>query len=582
MKKTDIPAVKTPDRVLSYFAKEKSVLSVVTVTGLLYNIGMAAGPYFEGKLAQCLYDIITKAARPSAMLKLALLYVAVILLVQAARALKRYYVRIFANDISRIMRHVLYHSLVHKTEKQLGQETLGSLLTKAISDVDACAEGMRKVTTEIFDTGVVMIVYLVMLAVYDWRLTLLSILFTPLAYLIAERLKKQVSSANAAYRESASLLNQMTMDRVSHAVTYRLFGREDNRNEAYETQLTDYEAKSARANIFEGSLTPVYDAFAMTGTVMILYFGSKNVLGTGWTSWDIAGFTTFLACFTKLAVKTSHAAKLFNAVQKARVSWKRIQPLLTPVREPEEPDSPVEPLTLTFRKVTCGYQNDTVLSNLSFTARPGEIIGITGVVASGKSMLGKVLLGQVPYTGSIFLGDTDFAPLSDREKVSYITYMGHEPELLSAPISENVSLGDNTDIDKWLSAVCLDRDLAQMRDGSDTSVGASGTELSGGQQARLALARTLAHARSVLVLDDPFAAVDRATETEILKNLRRLMPDRVILLISHRLYHFPEFDHVLFLHDGTAEFSDHAELMKTRPDYANLYDIQRNGGDLDE
>ena len=581
MKKREIAGVRVPDRLSSYFAQEKLVLAVITVTGLLYNIGMAAGPYFEGQLAQYLYDIIKGLKNPPAMLKLAAVYVIVILCVQVSRALKRYYVRIFANDISRSMRHTLYSALVHLKEKQLEEEKLGSLMTKAIADVDACAEGMRKFTTEIFDTGVVMVVYVVMLALLDWRLTILSVLFTPAAYVIADRLKKQVSSANAAYKESASALNQMTMDRVGNAVTYRLFGRENNRNGAYEELLADYEKKSARANIFEGSLTPVYDAVAMIGTVMILYFGARNVIGSGWTRWDIASFTTFLACFTKLARKTSHAAKLFNAVQKAEVSWGRIRPLMKPAGAKAPCRQSPDPVTLTFDHVSCGYNADTMLENISFTASPGEIVGITGMVASGKSMLGKVLLDQVPRTGSIRLGDRDFSALSEEEKHSYISYMGHEPELMSMSVGENVALGDAVDVEKWLKAVCLKDEAARMKDGIDTLIGPSGTQLSGGQQARLSLARTLAHAGPVLVLDDPLAAVDRQTETQILANIREQVPDRVILLISHRLYHFPQLDHVLFLHDGTADYSDHIQLMEQQPLYAALYTRQVKEGDLD-
>lgn len=571
-----------PDRIISYFKNEKPVLAVVTVTGLLYNIGMAAGPYFEGQLAQRLYDIIKGTKVPSTMIRLAVLYVAVILLVQGSRAFKRYYVRIFANDISRSMRHILYNSMVHMDEKQLENENLGSLMTKAIADVDACAEGMRKFTTEVFDTGVVMVVYIVMLAVLDWRLTLLAMIFTPVAYIIADRLKKAVSSANAAYKESASELNRMTMDRVSNSITYRLFGREKNRDAAYEEKLSDYEKKSARANIFEGSLTPVYDAVSMMGTVMILYFGARNVTGQGWTAWDIASFTTFLACFTKLAVKTSHAAKLFNAVQKAQVSWKRIKPLMKPAVEDDPINGHAEPVTIEFDDVSCGYSEESILKDISFSAKPGEIIGITGVVASGKSMLGKVLIGQVPWQGSIRIGGRDFSEIPHRDRSSFVTYMGHEPELLSVSVGENIALGDDIDIDKWLKTVCLYEEVSQMRDGADTMVGAAGTELSGGQQSRLALARTLAHAGSIVILDDPLAAVDRETETRILRNIREVLPDRVILLISHRLYHFPEMDHVLFIHDKTADFSGHEELMTGQTAYRELYEKQMNGGDTDE
>lgn len=113
-------------------------------------------------------------------------------------------------------------------------------------------------------------------------------------------------------------------------------------------------------------------------------------------------------------------------------------------------------------------------------------------------------------------------------------------------------------------------------------MGSEGTRLSGGQQARIALARTLAHARSVLVLDDPFAAVDRKGETKILEQMRQAFPDRVILLISHRLTHFPEFTGVLFLDQGRGSFGTHEELLQQEPGYAQLVKLQQEGVDLDE
>ncbi|MGN0362117.1 MAG: ABC transporter transmembrane domain-containing protein [Bilifractor sp.] len=349
-----------PDRILSYFHAEVPVLIVVTISGLIYNVGMLAGPYFEGKLAQCLYDIIRGRAAFRDMLVLALAFVAVIFVVQFMRAVKRFGVRRFANNVSRSMRRCLYNNMVHASQKELASEGLGELLTKAIADVDACVEGMRKFTTEIFDTGVVMIAYVCMLVYYDWRLAILACMFTPVAYFAADRLKGAVTSANAAYKKSASELNTVTVDRISSAVTYRLYGREKDRDENYEKFLTDYEKKSAVANIFEGAMTPLYDAIAMFGAVMVIYFGAKNVSGTGWKLWDIAAFTTFLACFTKLAVKASHAAKLFNAVQKATVSWHRIQPLMKPVVEDSLDDIPSRPAAapqvgLAFRNVCCGY-----------------------------------------------------------------------------------------------------------------------------------------------------------------------------------------------------------------------------------
>ena len=142
-----------PDRIGSYFRMEWLLLALVTASGLIYNVGLLATPWFEGRLAQCLADILGGNETAAQMAVLVLVYIAVTLLVQVARFIKRFYVRRFANNINRRMKGVLYANLVRQSRVALEQEGAGELMTKAISDVDDCVEGMRKFTTEIFDTG---------------------------------------------------------------------------------------------------------------------------------------------------------------------------------------------------------------------------------------------------------------------------------------------------------------------------------------------------------------------------------------------------------------------------------------------
>lgn len=577
--------VDHPDKILSYFKREPLPLLIVTVSGIIYNVGMTAGPYFEGQLAQRLFDIMNGRKTFSDMLFLAITYLAVILVVQGMRCLKRFYVRRFANDTGRSMRHMLYNSLVHKSKAELEEESVGAVMTKAVADVDACVEGMRKFTTEIFDTGVVLIAYLTMLLLYDWRLALLSCSFTPIAYLIAGRLKKVVTRYNSEYKKSAGRLNDATLDRVSNAITYRVYGREPNRDGAYEDRLADYQKRAVAANIWENTMQPLYNIISMCGVIFILYFGAKNVLGTGWTSWNIAAFTAFLSCFAKMALKSSHAANLFNAVQKAQVSWKRIKPLM---RDYIEPDTKTDldfaqPSSLTVSHLTFAYPGGgPVVRGLSFSAEPGEIIGITGPVASGKSTLGKVFLCESPYEGSIRIGSRELSALSEYERSQLVSYMGHQPELISGTIEENICLGKPGNIAPCLQAVCLDGEIARMPDGAGSYVGSGGVMLSGGQQARAALARTLYNGRNILILDDPFSAVDPPTEQMIMENIRELAKNKIILLISHRLSLFPELNQVIWLSGGTAEVGTHAGLMRSNEIYARLYHAQMSGGDLDE
>lgn len=565
------------NRVLSYFKAEWVTLATVTVSGLIYNIGLLAAPWFEGRMAGRLVDILGGSGALPSMLRLAVCYAAVTALVQGARYIKRFYVRRFANDVNRRMKRILYGSLIRKSRAELEGEGVGSAMTKAIQDVDDCVEGMRKFTTEVFDTGVALCAYAVMLLSYDWRLALLSMLFPPLSFLIAEKMKTVVQRTGAAFKEASAHLNAATLDRAENAVTYRVFGCENERQSAYEKELSGYESAAVKANIWSAVLPPLYRIISMAGALLIIFFGARNIRGTGWTSWDIAVFTTFLSCFTRLAAKSSSAAKLFNAVHKAQVSWRRIKPLMQQA-EADESVPALSAAALTATHAGFAYPGGSnIFTDLSLSAQPGQIIGVTGPVACGKSTLGRMFLCEYPYQGSLKFGDRELSSLRPAELVGMAGYLGHDPELFNDSIENNILLGDDQDANAYLRAVCLDQEVAAMEDGLQTRVGSGGVRLSGGQAQRLALARTLCHRKPVMILDDPFSALDKQTEAQVFTHLKELARDSIVLLISHRLYLFPQTDQVIFLDHGQALVSTHAQLLQSNAEYARLFHEQEGG-----
>ena len=565
-----------PDRVLSYFQKEWKVLLIVTVSGLIYNLGLLAGSWFEGKMTGCLVEILKGLGQFSDMMVLVLGYVTAIAVVQIARYIKRFYVRRFANNVNRRMKEILYASLVRKSRASLREEGEGSIMTKAILDVDDCVEGMRKFTTEIFDTGVALAAYAGMLLWYDFRLALLCMIFPPISYMTAQKMKKMIQRTGAAYKEQSGYLSTATLDRAENAITYRVFGCEQERRQAYEENLISYEKSAVKANIWNSIMPPLYRIISMAGVLFILYFGQKNVLGTGWSTWSIASFTTFLACFTKLSVKSSSAAKLFNAVHKAQVSWKRIKPLLGKQEEKisagtEKAGSGKTVEHLQVQHLNFSYPDGKqILSDISFTAEKGQIIGITGPVACGKSTLGKAFLCEYPYEGQILVDGQDLQSMDQQERTDIIGYLGHDPELFNDSIEHNVLMGEQKNAEDFLKMVCMDEEVKKMDEGIRTLVGNGGVRLSGGQAKRLALARTLCHQKPVLILDDPFSALDKSTERQIFANLKERAADGIVLLISHRLYLFPQFDQVIWMEEHQTVTGTHEELLKRVPEYEKL------------
>lgn len=575
MSKLKIEPMKEPDKIINYWKKEKVVVACIIIFGVSFNSATVLGPIYQGKLI----DSIVNGNALSSVARLAITYVAIIGIIQLMRYFKRFYIRRFANSTSAVMRLMIYNNIMHKSTSELDKENMGNLMTRAISDVDLCVEGMRKFTTEIFDTGVLMAAYLISMFFYNVKITILSILFIPIAMFLAEKLKSIIYKYSIDFRKKSSEVADITYDAIENSMLYRISGMEAQNRAKYNLDLEDLQNKAIKASILENSMQPIYNVIAMMGIVVVIYLGGSKVVDGSWT---VGIFSTYITMFIAMANKASKASKLFNSVQKSQVSWKRIKPYLTEYENKNTSSSINSNSTrLLVENLKFSYILDkhNIIENVSFEGKEGEIIGVTGAIASGKSTLGLSLLGLYPYIGSIKIDGRELKDYSEYERSQMLSYLGHKPQLLSDTIYNNITLGDGQDITSVLKDVCFDADLATMPHGQSTLVGNGGIRLSGGQQARIALARTLINKNKIIILDDPFSAVDMKTEEKIIKNLKENYKDSLIILISHRLAIFPKIDQIILLHnDKVIEYGTHNELMKRSNLYATIFDLQRTEG----
>jgi len=579
MKKLEIEPLQQPDRIINYWKKEKLVVAFIIVFGLGFNIATILGPIYQGKLI----DALLRGYGLHVVIKLAATFILLIGAIQLMRYLKRFYIRRFANKTIATMRLMIYNNIICKSYVDLINENIGDLMTRALSDVDLCVEGMRKFTTEIFDTGVLMASYFVAMLYYDVKITILGALFIPVAMMIAEKLKNIIYKYSIAYRNKSSMITGMTFDYIENAMLYRISGLEVQAAEKYRLELEDLQNKAIKANIIENAMQPVYNVIAMLGVIMVIYLGGTKVIEGGWS---VGIFSTYMIMFAALATKASKAAKLFNSVQKSQISWQRIKPYLSEYKSKDSGqnfDSDYTDLVIENLRFQYPEGKENVLNDINLTARQGEIIGVTGSIASGKTALGQALLGLSSYQGSIRIDGKELRDYSEQERSQMISYLGHSPQLLSDTIYNNITLGGSEDITAVLQDVCFEEDLCAMPDGADTLVGNSGIRLSGGQQARIALARTLLHKNKLIILDDPFSAVDMQTEEKIIARLRKNYQNCVLIIISHRLAIFSQIDRIVLLHsDRAAESGTHRHLLENSELYATIYNLQQLAGDGDE
>jgi ABC-type multidrug transport system fused ATPase/permease subunit len=562
--------VKDPANPKSYFAKEARLVTLFSLCGIFFDGGLSVIPILQGRMID---SVVNRQGLP-AVWRTTGLFLAAVVGIQALRVGKRFFVRRFANKTRATMRLMVYHDMIHHRE---GTETPGELLSRAIGDVDITVEGMRKCATEVFDTGLLLLSYLITLLLQSARITLLLLPWIALSLFLARRCDPIVAKASKQARSSLASLTNTACTLVEQMAMIRTTSREAATTASFDRNVAETGTASARASVLESSMEPLYRAVATIGIGAALYLGGIQVLDGVWT---IGSYNAYLTLFLALAAKVGKVSRLFNAFQKASVSFSRVKPFLHPY---QSEDTTIHqrlerPVTLDVRDLSFSYPGSArpTCSRVTFFAKEGQIVGITGAVASGKTTLGLLLSGQLPYQGSIRLGGRELSTLTPYEKAQAISYQGHQSHLLPESIRENITLGIPGSVDETLRDVCFGADLETMHLGADTLVGHDGARLSGGQASRINLARALWRHTPVIILDDPFASVDKTTEKGIFTALRSRYSTSLIFLISHRLSWFGETDLVLFLHpDGTIQASPHQVMLQTNETYRAMYTTQQ-------
>jgi ABC-type multidrug transport system fused ATPase/permease subunit len=324
----------------------------------------------------------------------------------------------------------------------------------------------------------------------------------------------------------------------------------------------------------------------------------------------------YLDLYTRFVNRGHRVPQLFNSVQSGAAAYTRLHPLLAlPLDErntprstlrtayvpglhrplPPLPKRPPRPVALSAQGVTFRYPGNeaVVLDQVSLDVPAGAFVAVTGPVGCGKSALARVLLGLYPLEkGRVLLDSTPLDTLSLAERAVRIGYLPQNPFLFSGSVCDNIQMtlsdpgrsgGADDDLARWVRLAALEADVQAFPNGLDTEIGERGTRVSGGQRQRIALARAFAARPGLLVLDDPFSAVDLDTEAQIVARLRQAFGpaapvDRqaTVVFFSHRLSAFPLADRVVVFDAGRiVEQGTHDALLAAGGLYARIYRAQQ-------
>lgn len=458
----------------------------------------------------------------------------------------------------------------------------GTIMSYVTNDVNALQSAMVENTIEMITEGFILIGSVVAMIYLDWRLTLFTVSIFPVVLWFMEFFGKKIRKTGGRIQECTADITSVLQESVASARVIKSFVRED-----YEVDRFDVENRANfRANMknaqLMATLTPVVELVAAIGVTMIIWYGGNNVINGTITAGSLVAFLTYAV---NISNPIKRLTRVIGNIQKALAAAQRVFMIIDmPEEIAESRDAKQLPEVsgkVEFQNVSFAYDDKgNVITDLSFSVKPGEVIAIVGPSGAGKSTIANLL----PRFYDVNKGDIKIDGHSVREVTldslrEQVGIVPQETMLFNGSVYNNILYGrlDATkeEIEAAAKAANAHDFIMQLTDGYETKLGDRGVNLSGGQRQRIAIARAILKNPRILILDEATSALDTESERVVQEALNRLMVGRTSFVIAHRLSTVKNADKILVLEKGNlVESGTHDELLALDGLYAHLYKIQ--------
>jgi ATP-binding cassette, subfamily B, multidrug efflux pump len=411
------------------------------------------------------------------------------------------------------------------------------------------------------------------------RLSLLLVVILPLMGAVVAFIVRRAIPLFRLVQVKLDRINLVMREKLSGVRVIRAFDRDRHEERRFELANADLTETSLRVTRLFALLMPTVMLIINLSTAAVMWFGSLQV---GHGEMPIGDLTAFLTYLMQILFSVLMATILFVLVPRAAASADRIQEVLdveSTVLDPATPAPSPERLgTLEFRDVTFAYPgaDESVLSNISFTARPGETTAIIGSTGGGKSTLINLIPRLYDVSdGSVLVDDVDVRELGQQDLWSRIGLVPQRAFLFAGTIGRNVRDGREgaTEDEIWhaLSIAQASEFVREMPDGLESPVAQGGVNLSGGQRQRMAIARAVVKRPEIYIFDDSFSALDFATDARLRTALHAETRDATVLIVAQRVGTIMHADRIIVLADGRiAGIGTHDELLETCDTYREI------------
>lgn len=386
-------------------------------------------------------------------------------------------------------------------------------------------------------------------------------------------------------------VNLLAREMLDGIMTIRAFGRQGHELKRFDAASGDLRDAQLFVNRAMTLMMPLMMLVMNVATVAIVWFGSHGVAAGAMQAGDMMAFISYAMMIVMSFLVVSMVAVI---LPRAEVSVGRVQEVLdvTPaVREPKNPVAPAEDAPsgrLVFDHVGFHYPDaeGNVVSDVSFATMPGKVTAIVGSTGSGKSTLVQLVPRLYdPTAGTITLDGVDTRKMSLADLRSRVGYVPQQGFLFSGAIASNVAFGTDgaseKDLLRAIDVAQATELVTEKEDGLKTTIAQGGTNVSGGQRQRLAIARALATRPEVLVLDDSFSALDYATDARLRQALAREQADTAVLVVAQRIATVMGADQIIVLDEGrVVGQGTHEELLRSCPEYLEIAKSQLSAKEL--
>ena len=480
------------------------------------------------------------------------------------------------------LRQGVFEKVQNFSFKNIDNFSTGSLVTRLTNDITQVQNMVRMLLIMAMRSPGMLIGGIIMACSINKELALILAFVIPILAVLIGLLLKTAFPRFSAMQKKLDNLNSGIQENITNVRVIKSFVRQDFETEKFENANSDLMNTTMRALKIVITTMPIMTLAMNITTLLVVWFGGNFVVGGSMGVGDLTAFTTYI---TQILMSLMMVSMLFLQLSRALASSTRITEVLkTDVDLTDEnagqKDKKVENGRVEFKNVSFKYyekRKENVLENISFTAEPGEIVGIIGTTGSGKSSLVQLIPRLYDVTDGEVLVDgvnvKDYGLKNLRDGVGMVL---QKNVLFSGSIEENLRWGDENatmeEIRAAADAAQADGFVNAFTDGYNMELGQGGVNVSGGQKQRLCIARALLKKPKILILDDSTSAVDTATEAKIRQAFTTSLKHSTKIIIAQRITSVIDADKIIVLEDGKIiGMGNHNELMKNCEEYRDIY-----------